>query len=314
MRLRKKDFPNIFFEVVGQKLERSVPLRDYSHFKIGGNTDYFFSASSINELEKVVLLARDYSFPFYIIGGGFNCLFDDSGFRGLIIQNCAKGVKVLSQGGIETDSGTPLRDLLHFCVGRGLGGLEFLAGIPGTVGGAVYGNAGAFHQNIGECLTEAVILKTGGNIVQVDQEYFSFDYRDSLLKSSGDILLTAVLKAQMQDLEKIKAKIKENLENREKKHPPWDVPCAGSFFKNPQLPSGEKVPAARLLEKVGAKYLEVGGAAVFKNHANFIINRGNACAKDVLRLASVLKKRVKQEFNVGLEEEVIVLPAKPRSF
>jgi UDP-N-acetylmuramate dehydrogenase len=307
----KTDFSERFEKVIGRPPERFVPLKEYAHFKIGGKADYFFSASSLSVFVRVVNFVKKSGFPYCVIGGGYNLLFDDEGFQGLIVKNQVRGIKKKSERKMEVLSGTPLSDLLQFCVRNAWKGFEFLAGIPGTVGGAVCGNAGAFDQAIGSFLTEALILGEDGEQIEVDGDYFGFDYRRSRLRSNRELLLKAVFSLEPGTQEEIAAKIDENLEKRKSKHPPWNVACAGSYFKNPVLPDGKRIPAAYLLDKVGAKGLAVGGAAVFSNHANFIINLKDATARDVLGLARELKDRVKNTFGVELEEEVIFLPANP---
>lgn len=310
MENKKEDFARIFFDHVGKPLSKSVPLQDYSNFRIGGEADYFFEATSVQDLVSSICKAREHSFPYYVIGGGYNILFDDDGFRGLIIRN---GVKGITQRGIETEvealSGTPLKSLLQYSLEKGLSNLEFLAGIPGTVGGAVFGNAGAFGQSIGNFLSEAVVLDEEGKQTKVKREYFEFSYRQSSLRQKNDILLKAVFELQHGDKEKIRALIEKNLAERENKHPPQGMACAGSYFKNPVLPNGERVPAAYFLEKVGAKDMRLGGAAVYSGHSNFIVNLERASARDIMRLAEKLKHLVIERFGVELEEEVIFLPA-----
>jgi len=309
---KKPDFPGHFLDNVGKPLKKSVLLRDYSNFKIGGEADYFFEATSIAELLKSILLAREQSFPYFIIGGGYNLLFDDDGFRGLIIKNSAKGIKQMGKKAeIEALAGTPLRDLIQFSIEKGFSGFEFLAGIPGTVGGAVFSNAGAFGHSIGEFLKDAEILNRQGERVKVKSDYFEFRYRHSVLSKKYDVFLRAVFELQQGEKEEIKARIEENLEKRKSNHPPEDAAYAGSYFKNPVLPDGRRVPAAHFLDKVGAKNVRVGGAAVYGDHANFIMNKEKASAQDVLRLAQELKERVRERFGVELEEEVIFLPARP---
>jgi UDP-N-acetylmuramate dehydrogenase len=303
-------FREKFSKTLGKSLKQSVFLHEHANFKVGGQADYFFAASSLVELVGAVHLARQFGIPYYIIGGGYNLLFDDDGFRGLIIKNCVRGIKKTGVAKFETFSGTPIRELLQFCVANNIEGFEFLAGIPGTVGGAVFGNAGAFDRAIGSFLTEALVLDKGGEQVLVDRDYFAFDYRQSRLRISEDLLLRATFMLQEGDQQEIENKIAENLAKREKKHPCKGVACAGSYFKNPVLSDGKRIPAAYFLEKVGAKGLCVGGAAIFSNHANFIINQHVATAKDILSLALELKSRVKQKFGIDLEEEVIYLPAK----
>jgi UDP-N-acetylmuramate dehydrogenase len=307
---KKPDFPGHFLENVGKPLKKSVSLRDYSNFRIGGKADYFFEAISIKELVISILLAREHSFPYFIIGGGYNLLFDDDGFRGLIIKNSVKGIKQMgNKAEIEALAGTALKDLIQFSIDRGLSGFEFLAGIPGTVGGAVFSNAGAFGNSIGESLKNAEILNREGKRVKVKRDYFEFKYRHSVLSEKYDVFLRAVFELQRGDKEEMKSRVEGNLEKRKSNHPPEDVACAGSYFKNPVLPDGKRVPAAYFLDEVGAKTMKIGGAAIYGGHANFIINKERALAQDVLRLALELKGRVKERFGVELEEEVIFLPS-----
>lgn len=307
----KKEFSRRFEKAIGRPLKISVPLREHAHFKIGGKADYFFAASSLSELVQAVILARESGVPYCVIGGGYNLLFDDEGFQGLVIKNQVQGVKRKTGGEIEAYSGTPLPDLLQFCVQNNLKGFEFLSGIPGTVGGAVFGNAGAFDQAIGDFLRTALILDDKDEQVEVDQDYFGFNYRRSQLRLSRELLLKAVFALDAGSRKDIQAKMEEILDKRKSRHPPWNVACAGSYFKNPVLPDGKRVPAAVLLDRIGAKSLAVGGAAVFPQHSNFIVNLKDATAKDVLDLARQLKNRVKEAFGVELEEEVIFVPARP---
>jgi UDP-N-acetylmuramate dehydrogenase len=306
---RRADFAAVFLDKIGKPLEESVSLKDHSNFRIGGKADYFFEASIIQELVASILLARSTSMPYFLIGGGNNLLFDDDGFPGLIVKNAAAGKERRGKTEIETFSGSFLSDVLQLSIKEELTGFEFLAGIPGTIGGAVFGNAGAFDQSIGDFLKEALLLNQKGEQVRVKRDYFEFGYRQSILKKRHEILLQAVFELDEGEREKIKAKVEGNLEVRREKHPPEGTAYAGSYFKNVVLPDGKKVPAGYYLEKVGAKNMRVGGALVYPGHANFIINQGNASAQDVRRLAQELKRRVKEEFGLELEEEVIFLRA-----
>ncbi len=307
----KGGFFERFLQVVGKHPEEGVQLRDHAHFRIGGKADYFFSASSPAELVDTRAVAGECALPSFVIGGGTNLLFDDAGFRGLIVKNEAAGIRRRGNSRVEVLSGTPLSFLVRFCMRNGLGGLEFLAGIPGTVGGALFGNAGAFDREIGERLVRALILDGEGREREVSREYLSFAYRWSRLRSTGELLLTAEFDLDRGNPDRIRKAVEAILEKRRKKHPPRDTACAGSYFKNPVLPDGRRIPAASLLDQVGARGLQVGGAKVFEGHANFLINENNATAGDVLALAAELKKRVQDRFGVLLEEEVIFIPAEP---
>jgi UDP-N-acetylmuramate dehydrogenase len=305
------DLVEEFLREVGRPLSEGVGLAPFSHFQIGGDADYFFEAVTEEELKGALSVARKHGLRHRVIGGGYNLLFDDRGYRGLILRNAVSGIRLQGPFRIHAASGATLADLMTFCLDQELGGLEFLVGIPGTLGGAVYGNAGAFDQDIGQVLREARILTLSGEVVRVEADFFAFSYRQSTLKKGGPILLEAVLEGYPRDRSHIQELLSGYRKKRENRHPPREVACAGSYFKNPVLPSGEKVPAAFLLDQIGAKEMKVGGAAVFSGHANFIINQDGANSEQVRELASRLKARVKDRFAVDLEEEVIFLPAGP---
>jgi UDP-N-acetylmuramate dehydrogenase len=305
----RTDFPGFFLESVGRPLGEGVPLRGYANFRIGGPADYFFEAATALELKSSIRAARRADVPFYVIGGGYNLLFDDGGFRGLIIKNSTRGLVLLDPSGlIKAASGTPLGELVEFAAANGLGGLEFAAGIPGTIGGAVFGNAGAFGQAVGDRLEAGVLLGEDGRETRAPREYFRFAYRHSQLKIDRAFLLEAEFRLSPGSREGIRAKIAENLAVRARKHPPELTACAGSYFKNPAREGGAH-SAGYLLEQVGARGLAVGGAEVFPGHCNFLINANDAAARDVLALAAELKKRVLEKFGVSLEEEVVFLPS-----
>jgi UDP-N-acetylmuramate dehydrogenase len=301
---RKTRFREAFLEEVQVPLSENVPLSALSSFGIGGPADLFFEARTESGLERAVSLAAREKYPFYVIGAGSNVLFDDEGYRGLIIRNRLEGVS-REEGRLAVLSGTHLSAVLKETLEAGLGGLEFLAGIPGTVGGAIYGNAGAFGSCLGDFLETATLLAPGAMKEVVPKDGLGFGYRDSALKRNKAIVLKAVLLSSPGDRKASEARIKDILEHRRTKHPPWGTACAGSYFKNPWPPGADRLPAGRLLELAGARGLAVGDAAVYEKHCNFIINRGNAGSRDVLGLAAELKERVLQKFGVRLEEEVI---------
>lgn len=305
------DIQSLIREKTGRSPETGVALRTLSNFRIGGPADFYFEAKALDELRAVVAAAREAKMRYYVIGGGFNLLFDDAGFRGLIIRNACRGLEFDPDSvRLTAVGGTMLSELAKFCRDRGLGGLEFLAGIPGTVGGAIYGNAGAFGRSIGEMLEDALLMDRGGierrGRIPGD---FEFGYRDSRLKQTRDIVLSAVFRPIPGEQAAVGACMDAYLALRVERHPEPGMAYAGCFFKNPPGPDGKRLPAGKLLEDVGAKQLAVGGAAVFHGHGNFLYNRGNATAADIRGLAEILKTRVRERFGVELEEEVIFLPA-----
>ncbi len=300
----------LFQDAVKRPLRRRVSLRLHSSFRIGGPADHFFAARSLEEMKACLRFAREKSLPYYVIGAGTNMLFADRGFRGLILKNHVRGIaRRKEEGRVVALAGTPLADLVSFALEEGLEGIEFAAGIPGTTGGAVFGNAGAWGLSIGQLVEEAVVLDERGEEIRVGRDFFEFGYRDSLLKRRHLTVLEIGFRFRRGDKGRIKAKMDENVAKRKSPCPSPKMAYAGSFFKNPVLPDGSRVAAGRLLDDVGAKKLRRGGAGVYAGHANFILNYGGATAEDVRALARTMKARVKRKFGIELEEEVIYLPA-----
>jgi len=297
-----------FAAKVGRPAASSVPLSEWSWFRIGGPADLLFRAETGREVRLAAAWAREQGVGFYVIGGGSNMLFDDEGFRGLIIKNDARGLDLRGEV-VMAFAGTPLTALVEFLTNQAQGGLEFLAGIPGTVGGALCGNAGAFGRSIGEAVRDVDLLSSGGETSVRSRAEMGFSYRRSLLKDAHHIVLGARFRVEPGDPASIKRQVEDYLKLRSGKHPCPGTACAGSYFKNPVQPDGTKLAAGRLLEQAGAKGLRVGDAAVFEGHANFLINLGKATARDVRVLAAELKDRVRTAFGVELEEEVVYLPA-----
>jgi UDP-N-acetylmuramate dehydrogenase len=300
---QKEVFENPF-ETLGRDLKQNEKLAPHTTLGIGGEANFFYIARKPQDLIKVIQVAKESKIPFFVLGGGSNVLVNDSGFKGLVIKNRCKQI-FLNDNQITCQSGALLDDLVGLSCENSLSGLEFAAGIPGTVGGAVYGNAGAFGKTVGDLLTEAVILNSRGNIERVEKGYFEFGYRESKLKKTKEILLSATFELKKKEKGEIKKEVQSNLEERRKRHPQKEK-SAGCFFKNVSA-DGKKIPAGFLLEQVSAKEMREGDAAVFQRHANILINSGKAKAEDVRRLANLLKRKVKEKFDVDLEEEVVYL-------
>lgn len=306
----RDEFPLFFAAAVGKPLSRRVALAPFSSFRIGGPADFFFEAESAEHLKKASQAARAAGVPFYLIGDGTNLLFADEGYRGLVVRNRSAAPALdADPPRLTASSGLALGKLVQFSLEKRLTGMEFLAGIPGTVGGAVCGNAGAFGRSIGDVLETAFLLDPDGGERQAGRADLGFSYRHSSLREKGDVVLGAVFSLAPGDPAKSRDEVREFLEQRKKKHPPWGTACAGSYFKNPCLPDGSKRAAGYLLDQAGARGERVGDAAVYEGHCNFIVNLGGASARDVLELAARLKDKVREKFGVTLEEEVIHLRA-----
>lgn len=293
-------------QILGKKLEFGRPLAPFTSFNTGGKAKYFISANSEEEIKEAVKSAIRLKIPFFIIGGGSNLLVSDNGFDGLIIKIDIIGIKLENETEIICGAGENLMDLIEFCVENSLTGLEFASGIWGSVGGAVCGNAGAYGGEIKDIINSVTIIKNDGTIHEVDKDYCRFEYRDSYLKKTGDIVISVRLQLNKGNKREIRKKVDDIIEIRSKKHPVKEK-SAGSFFKNipdKNEPYG-KLPAGRLLEEAGAKEMSVGGASVYHKHANIIINNGNATSKDIRQLADNMKETVFKKFGIMLEEEVI---------
>ncbi len=288
----------------GDQLEFDKSLAPLTSFKTGGNAAYFISVDSEDEMTRVVRETKKSGLPFFLIGGGSNLLVSDSGFEGLIIKVEIMDLTIRESKTINCGAGVDLMDLVDFASDNSLSGLEFASGIWGTVGGAIFGNAGAYGGEMGDIVTEATLVDKDGNIRIVDKDYCKFQYRDSNFKKTKEIITSARLKLIDGDRESIKAKVKDILSSRNEKHPNENT--CGCFFKN--IPdSGEKygkLPAGKLLEEIGAKNISVGGAKIFDKHANMIVNSGNATSAEISELAKMLKQRVFDKFGIELEEEV----------
>ncbi len=289
------------------EVNRSQPLSAYTTFGTGGDADLFIDVIDAESLALALKLAHELDIPRYVIGGGSNLLIGDRGFRGLIIRNSITGREVKGNA-ITLGGGESLDSVVDLATECSLTGLEFAAGIWGTVGGAVYGNAGAFGSQVGSILEWADLIDNKGNMRTEKRDYFQFAYRHSILKTTGEIVARVCFGLAAGDRREIERRTDEIRQLRCRKHPV--NPCsAGCFFKNIEdasQPNG-KLPAGKLLEEIGAKDIRVGGAAVFPEHANIIVNTGTASSKDIRELADRLKEKVKERFQIELQEEVICL-------
>ncbi|MCH7782322.1 UDP-N-acetylmuramate dehydrogenase [candidate division KSB1 bacterium] len=288
------------------RIKKNEPLKNHTTINIGGPADLFFETGSTEDLLQILKTAVQYGIPTVLMGGGSNLLVDDKGYRGLIVKFINDDEPKLDFPLITVSAGYSLKSALEFAADNSLSGLEFLAGIPGSVGGAVYMNAGAYGRTIGEILKSAVIVNENHKMITVDVEYFGFKYRSSKLQEQTDTVVSVTLEVAKGNKDEIWREYDRIIGIRETKHPKPTVPCAGSYFKNlpPDEPGGRRRPAGYFLEQAGAKSMKSGGAEVYKKHANIIINSGKATAADVLKLAEQMKKAVYDKFQIKLHVEV----------
>ncbi|MCU0641534.1 MAG: UDP-N-acetylmuramate dehydrogenase [Candidatus Margulisbacteria bacterium] len=280
------------------KIIRREPLKKHTSFRIGGPADYFCVPQNLADLQAAVAFARDNKLAVAVLGAGTNLLALDRGFRGLVIK-FAGGLRSLSLRNrvIHAGAGVLLPTLVARAGNEGLTGLEFLAGIPGTVGGAVVMNAGAWGKEIGRYLLRVTVMDRAGKIKVLKPGQLRFGYRRSLLQKGNYFLVEAVFRLRRGSRSAIKARIDRYLKERRAKQP-LGSPNAGSIFKNPP---GRF--AGQILEAAGCKGLRVGDAQVSPKHANFIVNLGEAKAGDVLRLMTKMLGRAKMK----LEPEIKIM-------
>lgn len=302
-------------------IEENVSLANYSSFKLGGPARYFVLVKKVEDLENAAKLAAEQNLPIFILGGGSNLLFSDDGFPGLVAKIDLTNMEIKPPL-LYVEAGVQLIPLASKISKMGLTGLEWANGVPGTLGGAIRGNAGAFRHDIGG-MTNWVEVWRQDRVVRLPRAECGFAYRDSFFKNnfSGDIILSAELTVRPGDPKLIQENYTKYLKHRQATQPPY--PSAGCVFKNHLLTTPEeierlrglglpeefvgykKAPAAWLIEQCGLKGTKSGGATVSFEHANFIINaEGRATAGDVWNLMQLIKAKIYDKFKVKLEEEV----------
>ncbi len=291
----------------GNQLQRHVPLAPFTTLKIGGPAEYLLEVHQKEDLVHACRVAQQLNIPFYFLAGCSNVLIDDHGLRGLVVLNRMTNIIWGENKIVQVDGGYSLDRFVLDVSNKGWADLSFAAGIPGSVGGAVIGGAGAFGHLVHEYVLEAEILQRSGEVKIVPSEALGIHYRTSEAKKRGDIILSVRFgNFTCGDVHYLLGEIERIKAERERKHPQTDFPSAGSFFKNlpPNEPKGRRIPAGKLLDEVGAKELRVGGAGVFAKHANIIVNYGGATAAEVNELANEMAKRVREKFGIELEREV----------
>ncbi|UOE57061.1 UDP-N-acetylmuramate dehydrogenase [Bacillus sp. CMF12] len=287
-------------------VKENEPMANHTTMKIGGPADLFIEPSSIENLAKAMELIHRYELKWRAIGRGSNLLVSDGGIEGVVIK-LGRGMDHLdlNETELRAGGGYSLVALSTIISKKGLSGLEFASGIPGSVGGAVYMNAGAHGSDISQILTKAHVLFEDGNMEWLTNEEMEFSYRTSVLQTKRPgIVLEAVFRLTEGDREKISSAMQKNKDYR-KETQPWNFPCAGSIFRNP-LPEY----AGQLIEKAGMKGHTIGGAQISNMHGNFIVNAGDAKAEDVLALIQHIKDTIFDLYGVKMETEVEIIGRK----
>ncbi|GAB4400282.1 MAG: UDP-N-acetylmuramate dehydrogenase [Anaerolineales bacterium] len=284
----------------GDAVQENMSLAPYTSARIGGEADVLLTVKSADELADAMRLIWEHNLPYYILGGGSNVLVSDKGFRGVVVLNRAKEVRFETgdQPQVWCEAGVIIANLAKRCASKGLAGLEWSATVPGTVGGAVYGNAGAFGGDMTHNLIWAEMLTKNG-YEKFTLEQMGYGYRTSVLKRGEiqGIVLSALLKLKNSTKEEVSVKIDQFSERRKATQPPGA--SMGSMFKNPE---GDH--AGRLIEAAGLKGTRIGNAEISTVHGNFFINHGKTKAEDIRALIALVQKTVFEKFNVNLELEV----------
>lgn len=297
-------------QLVNELIEANVgrvlvnePLARYTTMKIGGPADILIVPKHVAGIEKILQLVKKYKIKWTVIGRGSNLLVSDKGIEGVVIR-LGEGLDHLEveKHRVRVGGGYPLIKLSTLLSRQGLAGLEFASGIPGSVGGAVYMNAGAHKSDISNILSKALILFENGTIEWLTNRGMEFSYRTSVLQTKRPgIVLEAEFQLQVGEREEIVRNMQKNKDYRRETQP-WNHPCAGSVFRNP-------IPyfAGDLVEKAGLRGYQIGGAQISEMHGNFIINTGGALAQDVLDLISLIKHTIKDKFGVEMHTEVEII-------
>jgi UDP-N-acetylmuramate dehydrogenase len=293
----------------GTRVERRAPLAPLTTFKVGGPADFLLSVDSSAELSEAVRIARRHDVSVTMLGGGSNLLVADQGIKGLVVRLRRGDVQQLDADSIRADAGLTINGLVRWTITHGRAGLEAWAGTPGTVGGAIYGNAHFRGRNISEYVVQVRLMDREGEIHDVLAQAMEFAYDYSRLHRTGEIVVSADFRVGNGEPDRLRAVARDSLAYR-KRTQPLALPSAGCIFQNPD-PARERVPAdipcsaGALVDRAGLKGARSGGARVSPTHANFIVNDGGASAADVRALIERCKHEVLARYGIRLREEIV---------
>ena len=282
-----------------ERIKKDEPMKKHVTFRVGGNADYFVTVKNADETAAVINLCKEEKVPYFIMGNGSNLLVGDKGIRGVVIQ-IARDMNEIEVDGetITAMAGALLSKIAGAALNAGLTGLEFASGIPGTLGGAVVMNAGAYGGEMKDVLDMVRVLTPEGEILELGKDALKLGYRTSVVAEKNYIVLDARIVLKKGDKEKIREYM-ENLKGRRTSKQPLEYPSAGSTFKRP-----EGYFAGKLIDDAGLRGFALGGAQVSEKHCGFVINKDNATALEIIKLIEEVQKRVKENSGVALETEV----------
>ncbi len=278
------------------------PMWKHTTFRAGGEAQCFIRVSRVDQLVKLIPYFREVEIPYFILGNGSNLLVGDKGYQGVILQIGNKMNHISANGTrITAEAGASLSGVAAWALEKGLTGLEFASGIPGTLGGGIVMNAGAYGGEIKQIVSLVTVMNRQGEILELDNETMEFGYRTSIIRNRPFIVLESVMDLQPGNREEIRARMEE-LSRRRKAKQPLEFASAGSTFKRP-----EGYFAGKLIMDAGLRGYSIGGAQVSEKHCGFVINTGRATAADIVEVIQEVQERVKDKFGVTLEREVIFL-------
>lgn len=279
----------------------NAEMKNYVHFRVGGPADILLIPENKEQVIKSIQICKENNIPYYVVGNGSNLLVKDGGVKGVVIKlNEVKNIKILDET-IEAECGAMLKDVSIEALKNSLTGFEFACGIPGTVGGAVFMNAGAYNGEVSHVIESAEVIDNNGEIKVLSREELELGYRSSIVMKKNYVVLSARFKLVHGEVRKIKEVVDDLTYKRESKQP-LEYPSAGSTFKRPT-----GYYAGKLIQDAGLKGYSIGGAAVSEKHSGFVINKNNATAKDILNLIAHIQDEVKQQFGVDLHPEVRII-------
>ncbi len=302
---KEKIYSKLMNLVKEENVKVDERLKDHLYTKLGGRADFFITPTSFEEVQNVVKLAKEDGIPFTLLGNGSNLIIKDGGIRGMVI-NLKHLDSISSEGNtVVAQSGARIIDASRYALDQNLSGLEFACGIPGTVGGALYMNAGAYGGEIKDVLAYAHVVDKDGNLVRRDASELDLDYRTSNIPDRGDIVVEATFHLAPGSHEEIKAVMDDLTYKRESKQP-LEYPSCGSVFKRPP-----GYFAGKLIQDSDLQGKNIGGAEVSTKHAGFIVNKDDASTSDYISLIEHVQKTVKEKFGVELEREVRIIGEDP---
>ncbi|HTK29077.1 MAG TPA: UDP-N-acetylmuramate dehydrogenase [Vicinamibacterales bacterium] len=293
------------------RVRRQAPVAPFTTFRVGGPADWLVETRSGDEIAAALGIAAEAGVPVTVLGGGSNVLVADAGIRGLVIRPRGGSAERLDDRRVRADAALTINGLVRWLIVHACAGLEAWAGTPGTVGGAIFGNAHFGGRLIGELVVETRVADRRGAIADVPAAAMAFGYDASRLQTSGEVLLSAVFRVEPGDPAAMRQRARESLAFR-KRTQPLDSPSAGCIFRNPEpgvddLPPGIPYSAGALVDRAGLKGSSIGGARVSPAHGNFIVNDGGATARDIRALVDRCRAAVRERFGVDLREEIVYL-------